>query len=176
MATSYYRAGKDEVDLVNSVLRTFHPDLHQEELSVGVLMAVAAVDEQTGEPKGHALTHGGYPAAAKIRIVGTRDRALGVEDVVITIDSAHWDDLSNDQRIALIDHELTHIELVRDKNGAFATDDLGRPKLKMRKHDWQVGGFDSVVTKHGDNAPEVTAVREVMGSERPMRQLVMHWG
>lgn len=32
-------------------------------------------------------------------------------------------------------------------------------KLKMRLHDWQLGGFIAIARRHGGHAPEVRAVR-----------------
>ena len=39
------------------------------------------------------------------------------------------------ERRALLDHELHHLELKRDKKDRIRKDDLGRPLLRMRKHD-----------------------------------------
>jgi hypothetical protein len=42
------------------------------------------------------------------------------------------------------------------------TDDLGRPKLEIRPHDFQIGGFRSIAVRHGDNALEVIQVRQMV--------------
>ena len=77
------------------------------------------------------------------------------------IDDFAWERLSNQRREALIDHELQHLALSmirpRKANG-FASglrrDDLGRPALKIRPHDWALTGFRGVVERHGEASIE----------------------
>lgn len=40
------------------------------------------------------------------------------------------------------------------------TDDVGRPKLKMRLHDWQMGGFREIAQRYGSDALEVVEARK----------------
>jgi hypothetical protein len=68
----------------------------------------------------------------------------------------HWDE---DQQNALIDHEVTHISLVINRKGILTLDDLGRPKLKMRKHDFEVGWFHSIAERYGAASFEVQQAR-----------------
>ena len=78
------------------------------------------------------------------------------------------------------DHELMHLDPVvegtttetvpseEDPNlfrkverTFFKTDDAGRPRLKIRLHDWQLGGFAAVAERHGEHAPEVVEARKL---------------
>ena len=72
------------------------------------------------------------------------------------IDGDNWPEMHIDVQTALIDHELTHIRPTGQ------TDDLRRPKIKMREEDFIVWGFLEVVQRHGANALEVRSVRKLI--------------
>jgi Putative phage metallopeptidase len=74
------------------------------------------------------------------------------------VDGDKCDEWQDAELLALMDHELTHVKLVIDEQGALVRDDVNRPKLKLRKHDWQNGGFYSVAKKHKDMARDVQAI------------------
>ena len=48
-----------------------------------------------------------------------------------------------------------------DDHGVPLTDDAGRPKLKMRPHDFEVGGFFDIVQRNGSAAVEAQVIGEV---------------
>ena len=98
---------------------------------------------------------------ATIKINSYRDRVEGKADVTITIDGHHWDELSDAELAAVLDHELTHLELVIEEDGSVSRDDIDRPKLRMRKHDFQIGGFNEVAKRHKADSLEVQAVAKV---------------
>ena len=135
------------------MLEKHHPELHDAELIVDVLVAFATKNEQ-GEPRGPALSHGGYPAIATVRINSLKQRVLGGGDALVTLDGDRWGDFSSLQQRAILDHELTHLELVEGEGGGVEGDDIGRPRLRLRKHDHQFGWFDAVVRRHGANSVE----------------------
>jgi hypothetical protein len=135
---------------------------HHEELEDVTVSALFVFDSESSDP---VLKHQGYPAGAVVRITPVKDRALGVSDATIVIDRAGWLALSQRQRNALIDHELTHLTRVTDKeSGDPVFDSLDRPKLAMRKHDHQFGWFDEVAQRHGEASPEVRQARHLMES------------
>lgn len=77
------------------------------------------------------------------------------------IDGYEWNKASDRQRLALIDHELEHLALIENKPTkkepnltGFKRDDLGRPKLKTRPHDWELAGFQTIALRHGENSHE----------------------
>lgn len=136
---------------------------HHEELDEVTISALFIFD--TEESAQHVLLHAGYPAGAVVRITSIRDRALGIADSTIVIDRCSWMALSQRQRDALIDHELTHLVRKVDKEtGEMLSDVLDRPKLAMRKHDRQFGWFDEVAERHGQASPEVRQARRLMES------------
>ena len=63
-----------------------------------------------------------------------------------------------DKQRALLDHEVAHLELVRDDAGKVKTDDAGRPRLRIRPHDYQTGGFWDVIERHKEAACEAVCL------------------
>ena len=150
-----YEKAPAEVGLiVERMCDKYHPQLRDAGVTMTYLMAFPLTDEN-GDSKGPALKHQGYPAAAVVKIIGLKERTDGRADAEIVIDGENWPTLSEAERDALIDHELEHLELKYDKDGLLVRDDLSRPKLIIRKHDFQAGWFDSIVRRHGRAAPEV---------------------
>lgn len=158
MTKTYERQiDNDVTELVAAVREEHHRYLEGADVTVDVLM-VSDIDEESGEVL-PALTLHGYPAAATIKIVGPAQRALGQADALMMIDVVSWRELPPAGRRALIDHELTHLEVVCGKKGEIKRDDSGRPKLKMRLHDYEIGGFREVIERHGKAAPEVITAK-----------------
>jgi len=168
----YARAPKEIDELIQEVMREHHPVLAALDVSIDVLL-VSDVDPKTGEER-HALKVHGYPTAAAVRVTPLETRALRHGDALVLLDSSEWEDLTPDERRALADHELEHLGVrAKPKTGGAdgavwmdgekmrgepASDDLGRPKLKLRLHDWNLGGFKSIASRHGANALEVQAI------------------
>lgn len=152
MAT-YQMASSEVVEQCREVIEKYHGGLRDAGVTIDILMAYPAHD-QNGDATGPAVSHGGYPAAAKIRIVGLKDRAAGRADAEMIIDGEMWPVRSPAEQNALLDHEVTHLELVKDSKGNLKRDDLDRPCLKCRKHDHQHGWFDSIVRRHGSDSLE----------------------
>jgi hypothetical protein len=177
MSGTFYSVADDAtLILLAEVKRKWHRSLHDADVRVGVLFAA----NENGDP----IKAGGYPALAQIKIVSLKDRLTKEFDAELLIDLAEWDDLSHAEREALIDHELTHLVLAessyrqeRDANGhtipdpvtgepkeviQFKVDDLNRPKLKIRKGDFNLGdGFDSVIKRHRTSALEFIHLRKL---------------
>jgi hypothetical protein len=148
MTTTYDLAPDDITDRIAEVLMQYHGDLAEHGVTIGILVATS---DDPGEP---AVKKDGYPCAATIQITSYKNRCLGIADAVITIDSASWHTFTEAEKVAALDHELMHLELIFDKNGDLKTDDANRPKLKMRLHDWQLGGFAIIAERHGQASIE----------------------
>lgn len=144
----------DVHQLVRDVMEAYHERLADVKLSVDILLAYVDTDD-AGNPLEEALKLHGYPCMATIKIRGPKDRAEGRGDVLLSLDVHAFLDLSDTERAAVIDHELTHVDLQLDKNGKPKTDDYGRPKLTLRLHDRQFGWFDAVALRHGRESQEV---------------------
>lgn len=145
--------------IVERMRDRYHPQLRDAGVTITYLMAFPLTDEN-GDSKGPALKHQGYPAQAVIKIIGLKERTDGRADAELVIDGDNWDVLTDAQRDALIDHELEHLELKYDKEGCLVRDDLDRPKLTIRRHDWQFGWFDAVVRRHGKDSIEHRQLRD----------------
>lgn len=159
MPTTFSKADEEVVKLFNSVMDEYHSDLAECGLQLGVLMAY--------NPKGDAVKHGGYPALATVKAVAQRDRITKDYDVEILVDEDRFTELSPEQKVALIDHELSHVRRVANTPKAIAagelawkTDDNGRPKVKIVKADGQPSDFFvSVLERHGTKAVEWQSIQ-----------------
>lgn len=149
---NYGKASADAYDRLERMLKVYHAPLVNAEVKVDLLFAFPK-QNKNGDDVGHAVSHGGYAAYAKIRVIGLKDRAKGMGDAEIIIDGRRWDELSEETRDALIDHELEHLEL-KTKLGTVQRDDLNRPILRLVKHDHQFGWFNAVVRRHGEHSIE----------------------
>lgn len=150
MATSYTICGKDVAEMIKAVMDTHHPDLSAASVTVHAIFA-RAYDKDGQEMV--ALKVHGLPAAAKISVTSLEDRVRGIADAKITIDGGQWDHMAESRRMALLDHEITHLVLKFDEDG-IKLDDIGRPQLKLRHHDWELTGFAEVVERHGEASVE----------------------
>ncbi len=138
-----YSAAPDADMVIEDMQDTYHTELQHVTIA-----ALFVFDTEASDP---VLKHQGYPAQAVARITPVRDRALGMSDASIVIDRSNWLMLSARQRDALIDHELTHLTRVLDKEtGRPVCDVLDRPKLAMRPHDHQFGWFDEIAQRHSE--------------------------
>jgi hypothetical protein len=151
-------------------MKESHERLQEAGVKVGIIFAY--------NPDGEAaVKHGGYPALAKIKPVPLKDRLSKEYDAELIIDEKAYRDLKDEQREALLDHELSHINTVDlntdelaearahdEKAPSWKLDDLGRPKLRTVLGDWNVGdGFKQVVVRHGDMAIEYENIRLAKG-------------
>lgn len=159
------RADHATKQLVSEVLLQHRPDLAEVDLRLDVLMASPKEGQE-----GPALKLRGRACVATVRILPVADRVAGAADARITLCSESWDERDDRRRRAVIYHELLHLELSRDGEGAVKIDDAGRPKLRMRQHDFEVGWFAEAVSLFGQDAEEAIQWREV---RRKMEQLLL---
>jgi hypothetical protein len=153
----YSAASIDLETAIESMVRQHHPDLQNVRIT-----ALFFYDDEKSEP---VLQHNGYPAAAVVRITTLKERVLGLADAIITVDRHHWQSLTHMRHCALIDHELTHITRRLDPETQEPLyDAAARPKLQMRRHDHQLGWFDEVAHRHGENSIEVRQARDLVQS------------
>lgn len=162
MSRRYEKQGTESliVQTLCEVRDLWHP--HLADVTIDVL-TVVEYDEETGAELPCLKLHG-YPAAATIKVMSHERRAQGAADTLLTIDGMAWHELAPRERAALLDHELTHLVMV-EKDGAIQRDDLRRPKLKIRLHDIEIGGFREVMARHREHALETMAVRKCRGDD-----------
>jgi hypothetical protein len=177
MAT-YKKASYEERALLDHAFEKYHDRLKVYGVTVDLIVAFAPRTEE-GKIRGVAIMAGGYPALAQVKITPLKQRVQGIADATITLDGDRWGDHEREQQIAILDHELCHLETIEDEEAValveaiksddekspppdrtkeaprpIKLDDIGRPKLRIRKHDHQFGWFDDVVRRHGRSSIE----------------------
>ena len=153
MATAYDRVPDEVNKMIAGVMKEYHGELEAAGVTLQVLWAFSY--DADGEPV-PAMKVRGHIALAKTSVTSLPDRVRGLPDAKIVIDREFgWNRFSETRRLALIDHEITHLTLVLDRDGNVRADDLGRPKLRLRNHDWELTGFAEVAERHGEAAIEV---------------------
>lgn len=158
MPITFDRVDDEVTDCVKRMIDAYHHELRDAEVSVQCLFAM---NNESDDPAVKAP--GGWPAYAVIRRVPLKQRVAGFRDAEITIDAEKWKDLTEPQRDALIDHELEHLEVQYEGNGPgtpVQIDDWGRPKLKIRQHDYELAGFKAIMDRHPDAALEKLAAKK----------------
>lgn len=151
---TFEKCGSDVRAMAQKLLVN-HQAVADRGVRIDLLFAFGERDETTGELKGHALKKGGVRALGICKVVSLKDRTKGMGDVEITLDYDHWATLDERDQEALLDHELHHIVVSAD------SDQLGRPKIKMRKHDFEVGWFKVIAERHGAHSVEQQQARFV---------------
>lgn len=145
----------DKNDLVWQVMDeaklNYHSDLHDGKVKVGILFAT--------NPDEPAIKKNGYAVGAIVKILSIPFRLLSDFDVLIILDEDFWKDLISESKMALFDNLLSRLALVdvkrKGENIVFKKDDIGRPKLRNVRGDWNGGdGFRKVIERHGKAAIE----------------------
>jgi len=165
MPKTYEIADANTRELIEAVRGQHHPSLQSHGVTIGGLFVSS--ENKDGEEM-PALKHRGFPVAAQIQITSLADRTRGVADAKLTIDRFVWARLPDASKRALLDHELAHLLIATDKHGAPKFDDIGRPKLKIRPHDWELNGFVDVAERHGEAAMEMRALRAFRHEQLPL--------
>ena len=124
--------------------------------NIDYVFAFADLDETTGEPINDALTKGGMRALGIARKLPLKDRTMGRGDAEISLDGDWWKEADEDSQAALLDHELHHI-VVTEKR-----DNLGRPIIKLRKHDIEFGWFSTIAARHGAVSMERVQAKQIL--------------
>lgn len=155
MAKHYSPAPEAVQQKTQAIMERYHANLVENDVTIDILMV------QSDNPP--ALKWAGYPASAVIKGTSLKDRAKGMKDVELIIDEAEFAKLSPEQQDGLLDHELEHIVLKTDEDtGEVLRDDLDRPMVEIKRHDYQFGWFVSIAARHGANSPEVQQAGKIM--------------
>jgi hypothetical protein len=165
---TYQQADRNACEVIDRMKKQFHQQLDELGVTIDCLFAFPNENEN-GDITSPAVTVGGYKCLAKVRVISLKDRVMGRGDAEITIDKHTWDELSSEERDALVDHELEHLEVCMKEKGrelAVVRDDLDRVKLKLRKHDYQFGWFNSVARRHGADSQEVQQAQAFSEQQR----------
>lgn len=152
---TFQKCPKAVVDLARDVMcehETNQPllDAH---VTIDFVFAFADQDDD-GKLLNDALKLHGVRALAIARKIPLKDRAMGRADAEICIDGDWWKEALEKEQRALLDHEIHHLMVKIDKRG-LVRDDLGRPVIQLRKHDYQFGWFKIIAERNGGASLEV---------------------
>lgn len=138
--TRYWRA-KEVEGIAERLITQHHEDL--EGVPIKYVFRRPAAVSRGRVVYGKARRIGGL-AAHLVALVGRDEVAGPVAFFVVEIAADPWFTLNEKQRAALVDHELSHLELVQDDDGT---------RLALRGHDLEE--FVAVVGRHGLWRPAV---------------------
>jgi hypothetical protein len=103
----------------------------------------------------------GFKVLGQVRVIKPKDRAQGRGDAEILLDGDHWENIDDAERMAILDHELYHLEVV-EKDGKPKLDFLKRPVLRLRHHDHEFGWFAEVAKRNGRHSIEQKVAKGLM--------------
>ncbi len=156
---SWYSIANEEVNLtIQKVMKENHGDLHAAGVTITALIARSE--------EGPALKVGGKEALGCIRVTKLTERTLGLGDALMILDGESMMAWSSKRLQAVIDHELRHLMLAKNKRtGEIQLDDEGRPKLRIRPHDFEFGWFARTAELYGEESYEVSQAREIVAAQ-----------
>jgi len=100
------------------------------------------------EFRDEAQVSNGKVTAGRVCRVDDRNRILHDYDCIVEIGKDVWDTASEEFRIAIVDHELSHIQIFMDDDGKVKRDDkTDRIKIYMRHHD--IEEFSEILERYG---------------------------
>jgi hypothetical protein len=163
--STYEKCPSDVRDLAQSIMEEHltYKEVLEAKVKIDFLFAYGEVGPD-GESKSNALTKHGMRALGITRKLGIKDRVMGRGDAEVALDGDWWKEATPLRRKALLDHELHHIEVRTDEDGVVLRDDLKRPKLRLRKHDVEVGWFAAVAGRNGSASLELEQAKSVWDS------------
>lgn len=156
MAKTYTKCADEVHRKITALINQHHKELRHVAARVEALNVTT---DREGEP---ALTLRGYPCYAVVRVTTVRERTAGRGDAEIIIDREAYLKMTEAQREALLDHELYHLEPALDRHDDFKFDTAGRPVLRLRLHDFEVGWFHAIAQRHGEASVEVLQARRLL--------------
>ena len=124
----------DPYAILDALVRDHHTDLAQARIAVAWQLDVKA------DRDGHLLL-------GRCRKATDLDREFREFDLVILLNAQAWKMLEPKQRLAEVDHELTHATVSLDKNGQDVVDERDRKCYRIKRHD--IEEFTSIVKRHG---------------------------
>jgi hypothetical protein len=160
---SYQKADSATYALAQGLIEKYddHADLITAKAKIDLVFAFGDLDDDT-HLISHAIMKGGIRALGLAKKIGAKDRAMGRGDAEIILDADYWQTCGDAKRLALLDHELHHLAIKKDKYGVFKVDDQMRPQIKMRMHDYDLGWFNVIAQRHGDASIEVIQAKQIV--------------
>ena len=153
MSNNTYEKGDDK----DYAILTKTIDMYQNRLKdvkIGLIKTFAPRDDN-GDIKKNAIVRRGATVYAYINLVHPKNKLFKPYSAEITIDGDKWMEFTDEKKMALLDHELTHVDFKLDKKtGDVKKDEDGNPILRLIYDEIQFTAFSSVARKHGPNSVE----------------------
>lgn len=171
--SSFTRPTDDEgvLEMAQQVLEKYetHKPLLDAKVRIDYLLAWPDEDEK-GDPTGPALMHHGFQVLGVVRKLPIKDRVKGLGDAEVVLDGEWWADeaRTDAEKIGLLDHELHHLEVVKDDEDKVQKDSANRPKLRLRKHDVEFAGFKIVAVRNGEASWERIEAKKLLEDYGPV--------
>ena len=169
-------ANQEVYELMRQVMHEHHPELEEAGVRVGIFM-VSDPDETCGAKP--FLEMDGKRVLAFIR---KRKKLENPKlEAVMEIDDYLWENSLDDTgRRSLLDHELQHISLCKEKSGNLKRTFFGRPKISLVNHDWTVGVFRAQVERYGRKGIDFLSLALVLDQtkeilEKHKREETLRW-
>lgn len=150
---SYELANATDEKLLEELLNDErYAPLKSYEINVQLFYKYGKRDKE-GELKTPALQKNGKAIYAQTKIVSNFNRMTDDTDVKIILNKDLWDELSKEEKLAILDNELNYIQVKEDKEGEPLTisEDSDKVQLKLRKPDFYCEGFLEIMNIHQKN-------------------------
>jgi len=159
MSKAFSDGTRADYAMLNQVMARYHHELvdAQSRVSLNFVKAFDKDDEPTP-----ALKHAGHYCEAYVKLISRRRKLRDPHEAEIDIDGHMWEEKNDQQREALLDHELSHIKVVTDRHGIPKRDEDERVQLKLVPDDIFITGFLSVIRHYGQNAGEYQSISSAM--------------
>ena len=140
-------------DMISTIVVEHHPDLA--EAKIAVAWHLSRKPDQDGRM-----------SLGTTKLVGNLERELMEHDFVIVLVKEFWDDpnVTDDQRQALLDHQLSRAARVLGKDGEPVEDERERKRYRLVKPDLQE--FSAVVKRRGMYRKEIEKFYQALQSAK----------
>lgn len=166
------KAPREVSEMLAELCQKNYPDLDQLNLRIGCVFATAATNDE-GIATGPGLTKGGYEVPWVAKVTSPDQRLTGSPDVVLKLNGDKWGDWGPAQQEAVLDEFLYALEVIEDRETQGpATDDAGRVRLKLKKFDIYITGFERIVHRHKEATLCQVALDRVLDR---LSQRTMNW-
>jgi hypothetical protein len=146
-------------EVLQELVTAHHPEL--EEAKIALLFN-----------RSWKVSASGRLTLGKCKLASDLDRALSDFDVAIQLNEEFWldDETTDEQRRALLDHELCHAKLRIDpETGDPLLNELGRRVYAIRPHD--VEEFEDIIKRHGTYKRDLERFAAAMLTRRELDKL-----
>lgn len=126
--------GASALKLLARAIEKFRPEL--EGARIGVAWNIGKKPDKDG-----------FLQLGRMKRLAELDREMLHLDAIVILNQEQWRVMNPDQQLALMHHELCHLEPARDNEGEQAIDGHGNLRWRGRRHD--IEEFRAVIAEHG---------------------------